>query len=167
MVILILVDDEIVLRLVKNALESFKKERKSWILEGFPRTKVIFIKTQAISMQKWGFLPDCFFILNSDLKTIVDAIREKILSPDYATVGALQEFTPEAIENYIQLTINNYNLNIKEIKSLNKDFYYELDTNVPFEDLVETMLTIAHVKVKVNAPIRMPRVIFLGPPGKC
>lgn len=33
------VDDEIVIDLVKRDIQEAEKEKKSWILEGFPRTK--------------------------------------------------------------------------------------------------------------------------------
>lgn len=33
------VDDEIVIDLVKREIQEVEKEKKSWILQGFPRTK--------------------------------------------------------------------------------------------------------------------------------
>jgi adenylate kinase len=39
------VDDEIVIELVKNAIKEAEADKRSWILQGFPRTKV-----QALSL---------------------------------------------------------------------------------------------------------------------
>ena len=35
-----LVPDEIVIDLIKNSILQYEKENQSWIIEGFPRTKV-------------------------------------------------------------------------------------------------------------------------------
>ena len=35
-----IVDDHIVIELVKNEIQRTEKEGQSWIIEGFPRTKV-------------------------------------------------------------------------------------------------------------------------------
>ena len=35
-----LVDDEIVIELVKKEIDSYEKKCQSWIIQGFPRTKV-------------------------------------------------------------------------------------------------------------------------------
>ena len=54
------IDDEIVIDLVKRQVATLEKEGKSWIIEGFPRTKV-----QALSLQKIGVIPDKFIILKN------------------------------------------------------------------------------------------------------
>lgn len=52
------VDDELVIDLVKREIQEAEKEKQSWILQGFPRTKV-----QALSLQKMAVLPDKFIFL--------------------------------------------------------------------------------------------------------
>lgn len=37
---IIIVDDNIVVDLVKKQIMAYEKENQSWIIEGFPRTKV-------------------------------------------------------------------------------------------------------------------------------
>lgn len=49
------VDDEIVIDLVKKEIDGYEKKQFSWIIQGFPRTKV-----QALSLQKMKIIPDKF-----------------------------------------------------------------------------------------------------------
>lgn len=53
------VPDEIVVEIVKKQIAAFDKERKSWIIEGFPKTKV-----QGLALQRAGIIPDTFLLLN-------------------------------------------------------------------------------------------------------
>ena len=52
------VPDEVVMELVKRELQQYETEKKSWIMEGFPRTRV-----QALALQRMGIIPDKFIIL--------------------------------------------------------------------------------------------------------
>ena len=54
-----IVEDSIVIELVKKQVESYEKDNLSWVIEGFPRTK-----TQALALQKDGIIPDRFIMLN-------------------------------------------------------------------------------------------------------
>lgn len=45
--------DEAVVELVKNEIAKSEKAGRSWILQGFPRTKY-----QALALQKLGIIPD-------------------------------------------------------------------------------------------------------------
>lgn len=49
------VDDDIVVDLVSKNIQATEKAKKSWLIEGFPRTRV-----QALSIQKMGIVPDKF-----------------------------------------------------------------------------------------------------------
>ena len=54
-----IVDDQIVIDLVKKEVELLELDQKYWIIEGFPRTK-----PQALALQKSGIIPDRFILLN-------------------------------------------------------------------------------------------------------
>jgi len=51
-----LVDDRAMVELVKKRVEECEKEARSYVLEGFPRTKV-----QALALEEMGVLPDKVF----------------------------------------------------------------------------------------------------------
>lgn len=60
-IIVFLVDDSIVIELVKKEIEMCESEKMSWVIQGFPRTKV-----QALSLQKMAVIPDKFVYLSTD-----------------------------------------------------------------------------------------------------
>lgn len=53
------VKDEIVINVVKNRIDELEKEQTSWIMEGFPRTRL-----QALALQEMRILPDKFIMLD-------------------------------------------------------------------------------------------------------
>jgi len=54
-----MVDDDIVIRLVKGEIDRAEEAHQSWIITGFPRTKV-----QALALQRLRIIPDKFIHLN-------------------------------------------------------------------------------------------------------
>lgn len=60
-----LVNDDIVVQIVKKEIEILQKEKKGFIIEGFPKTRV-----QALAMQRAGIIPDTFIILNLSEKKL-------------------------------------------------------------------------------------------------
>ena len=56
-------------------------DHKSWIIEGFPRTKV-----QALSLQKNGIIPDRFILLNVERDRSIAQLK-KTLSPFESIYG--------------------------------------------------------------------------------
>lgn len=54
----VVVEDSIVIDLVEGAVKAAEEKNHSWILQGFPRTKV-----QALALQKMGIIPDKFMLL--------------------------------------------------------------------------------------------------------
>lgn len=53
------VKDEVVIEIVKKEIESLEKEKKNYIIEGFPKTRV-----QGLAMQSAGIIPNAFIIMN-------------------------------------------------------------------------------------------------------
>jgi len=60
------VKDDIVTKMVKKEIDNIQKEKKSFILSGYPRTRV-----QGLAMQKDGIFPDAFIILNMPYEKIL------------------------------------------------------------------------------------------------
>lgn len=54
-----IVDDSIVIEIIKKEVKACDEKGQSWIIQGFPRTKA-----QALSLQKLGIIPDKFILLN-------------------------------------------------------------------------------------------------------
>jgi adenylate kinase len=53
------VRDDIVIQIVKREIDNLQKDKKSFIIEGFPKTRL-----QALALQRAGIIPDAFLILN-------------------------------------------------------------------------------------------------------
>jgi adenylate kinase len=99
--ILSLVEDDLVIELVNQQLKESEKEGKSYIIEGYPRTRV-----QAIALQSKGIIPDKFFILNMSEETI----RQKVITGLQAADPQKPE--TKAIVDNIILEYNMYTSSI-------------------------------------------------------
>ena len=62
------VPDDIVTELVKKHIATLEKEKKSYVLEGFPKTRV-----QGLALQRDGVIPDTFLVLNLSDDDVVKA----------------------------------------------------------------------------------------------
>ena len=71
--IIIIVDDNIVIDLVKAEIQGCETNGESWILQGFPRTKV-----QALALQRSGHIPDKIILLNIDQAVSLERMRSKL-----------------------------------------------------------------------------------------
>jgi adenylate kinase len=68
------VDDQIVIDLVQKEIELCEQEKMSWIIQGFPRTKV-----QALSLQKMSVIPDKFVQLQTKNVNSFARIKNKLI----------------------------------------------------------------------------------------
>ena len=66
-------DDETVIKVMMTKLEELEKAGKSYIVEGFPRTRL-----QAMALQDKGIVPDKFFVLNLSESNMHKALVEKL-----------------------------------------------------------------------------------------
>lgn len=101
--------------LVKTQVEQLEKENQSWIIEGFPRTKV-----QALALQKLGIIPDRFILLNVDKEQIIEKVD--------ANLVANNTLYPKE-ERYAlgEQAIKEYEMHMKQVKSAFKHFIIEHD----------------------------------------
>ena len=68
-----LVDDELVIDLLREQIIKFEEENSSYIIEGFPRNR-----TQAIFLQSSGLLPDNIIVLKTSKEKSEKSAFEKI-----------------------------------------------------------------------------------------
>ena len=54
-----------------------EQDKKSWIIEGFPRTEA-----QAIALQKMGVIPDKFILLNQGDQDTFEAVMRNLSSEE-------------------------------------------------------------------------------------
>lgn len=92
---------------------QYEKDNKSWIIEGFPRTKV-----QALSLQKIGVIPDKFILLDVRRSTSVTKVKNNLIAANSSLYG------PE-LDQVANQALDEYELHIKGVKSAFKGFIYE------------------------------------------
>ena len=99
-------DDEIVIDLVNKQIREFEKKGKSYIIVGYPRTRV-----QAINLQRMGITPDKFFILNLNEAAVFQKIRGTLPLPEPEAEGKPRKsLTSEQLDLMARNSILEYNM---------------------------------------------------------
>ena len=173
-----LVDDEIVIELVRNQLIKYEEENQSYIIEGFPRNR-----TQAIFLQQIGLLPDNVIILKTNnekcKEQIFNKLREKLPKPHEKNEENEQQPDPsvdsennnnvktdEQIWDLAKISAEESDMNIRAVEDVFSGFFCEIDVD-KFEqdtDVVDELAKILKFKEKTNAARRPPRIILVAPP---
>lgn len=126
----------------------------SWIIEGFPRTKV-----QALALQKSGHIPDRFILLNINREQSIVKLKQT-LQPFESIYGS------EQIQKMANASMDEYEMNLNGVKSAFKDFIYEYEASGRSQaDVANDIARMLRIRFKSNGPRRPARVILLGPPG--
>ena len=68
--------------MVKKEIQEAAKARQSWILQGFPRTKV-----QALSLQKMGVKPDKFIYLKIKPAAVIAKMKNNLITINQSLYG--------------------------------------------------------------------------------
>lgn len=113
-----IVDDEIVIKIIKNEVEKFEKRGQHWVVSGFPRTKV-----QALSLQKMGIIPDRFMYLDVRRQFSELRIQQNCINIQQ-TLLSNEEQKALAAAIY-----DEYDLHMNAVKETFKQFIYTLDVN--------------------------------------
>ena len=72
-------DDEIVIELVEKEIKNFEAKSMSWIIQGFPRTRV-----QALALQTLQVVPDRMINLTTSAEKSIAHLKQGICSRDSA-----------------------------------------------------------------------------------
>lgn len=138
----ILADDAIVLDLLRQELETLGKLQKSFVVEGFPRTRA-----QALALQKWGVFPDAVFLVNCSEKHAISAItfdfliefvfyreiRRRLREDEQFLARNRARKVEEIAKNCWQ----EHELNLKEMKEVCRPFFFEIDGEAQREEVLE------------------------------
>ena len=129
-------------------------KNQSWILQGFPRTKV-----QALSLQKIGIIPDKFILLNIKPNAAHSRIKNNLIQITPQLYGA-------ELEDLATQCLQEYDLNIEGVRQAFNQFIFEVDfTDKAQQDVCNDIYDHLELRFKSGAPRRPPRVIIAGPPG--
>ena len=149
------VDDEIVIELVQEQVKIYEKKCQSWIIQGFPRTKV-----QANSLQQMGVIPDKFVNLN-----ITKAKSHEHIM--YTTVqGENAHIVGDQADEACNKIYNEQEMHQNAVIDTFNQFVYQCDAcDKPEEAVVEDLKRMLRIRFRSNAPRRPPKIIVIGPPG--
>lgn len=90
------VDDQIVIDLVNKEIQACESEKQSWIIQGFPRTKV-----QALSLQKLGIIPDKFILLKVKPSASLARLKNNLIGINQSLYGPeLEELASQCLQEY-------------------------------------------------------------------
>lgn len=145
------VPDDVIGYIIKNHILKCENEYQNWVLEGFPRTKA-----QALSLQKIGIIPDKFIMLNVERAQSLEKLKKSMIEQGTNLVG-------EDLENAAEVALSEYELHVDGVRDSYKKFIYEAAVDKPMDEMEQDLLKM--VKIKLNDPMRPPRIIILGPPG--
>lgn len=111
-----LVEDELVIDLLKKELIKLEKDNVSYIVEGFPRNRV-----QAMFLQSVGLLPDNVIVLTSSRQRSEERIQEKLIAnhkdKNFDFKGPAKQSVDES------------DLNLNSVKEVFKGFFADILTS--------------------------------------
>lgn len=143
-----------VIDVVKKQINDCEAKGKSWVVQGFPRTKA-----QALALQKMGIIPDKFILLNCKPSGSISRLKNKLLEINQQLYG------PD-LEDLAAQCLQEYELNMKGVKEAFNQFIFELDvTDRSANEVVPDLTRMLNLRFRENAPRRPPRIVLVGPPG--
>lgn len=145
------IPDDVIGYIIKNHILKCENEYQNWVLEGFPRTKA-----QALSLQKIGIIPDKFIMLNVERTQSLEKLKKSMIEQGTNLVG-------EDLETAAEVALSEYELHVGGVRDSYKKFIYDAAVDKPMDEMEQDLLKM--VKIKLNDPMRPPRIIILGPPG--
>jgi len=149
-----LVDDNIIIELVTSEIKECEEQGRSWIIQGFPRTKV-----QALALQRIGIIPDKFVLLNVKKSASLARIKNNLIAINQTLYG------PE-LEDLAVQCLQEYELNLRGVREAFNQFIFEHSAEDKAQsDVANELAQMLRLRFKSNSPRRPPRIIIVGPPG--
>ncbi len=171
-----LVDDEIVIELVKNQLIKYEEENCSYIIQGFPRNR-----NQAIFLQSIGLLPDNIIVLKTSREKSEESIMEKLkerFSPENkedqpqehsaeSESNANGHKSDEQLKEMAKISMEESEMNISAVEDVFSGFYCEIpvDKYSDEDEIVNELANLLKFKNKTNAARKPPRIVLTTPPA--
>ena len=95
------------MELVNQQIVELEKAGKTYVIEGYPRTR-----SQALDLQRRGIIPDHFIILQYDDSKAAAYLRSRLQSkaPGEANAIPTKQLSAEQIDVMVQNAILDYNM---------------------------------------------------------
>lgn len=134
-----LVPDEILVTMVKEALSK----QKGWLLDGYPRSS-----SQAKSLERFGFEPDLFILLEVPEDILVERVIGRRLDPVTGKIYHLKYSLPETeeiaarltqrfddTEEKVKLRLKTHNRNVRDVLSMYRDITVKIKGDCSKEEV--------------------------------
>ncbi|KAJ8769864.1 hypothetical protein K2173_008946 [Erythroxylum novogranatense] len=138
-----LVPNEIVVMMVKDRLLQPDSQEKGWLLDGYPRSS-----SQSTALEKFGFRPDLFILLEVDEEILVERVVGRRLDPVTGKIYHLKYSPPETeeiaarltqrfddTEEKVKLRLRTHHHNVEAVLSLYEDVTFKVNGNVEIEEV--------------------------------
>ena len=146
------VPDHIILDFMMPVIEDLEKKGVSYILEGFPRTRV-----QALALQRAGVIPDRIVLMVSPQKDFKQAFADKLselASAKPENASALSDRAWQEFEYHTRGLHAAYGAQIHTLEAMGE-----------VSSISTSIYKVFLAKGRNKAPRKPPRVVVLGPPG--
>lgn len=147
-------EDDIVIELVTKRIEQLEKEKRNWIIEGFPRTR-----KQALALTEMKFIPDRMILLDVSDELTKERIKQNLTSEE-----AIVEVDQEKIPSIIEDALEEYHTHIEGVKEIYKGIISCVDGNQRQDIVLQEIARTLKLK-NVKSPKRAPKIILFGVPG--
>lgn len=161
------VPDELVVPLLKTAIETDECKNRGWIIEGYPLNRVrasVFkyncinfavLQEQGSVMLRNGILPNKIILLDIEKEVAKKRILTRL---EDSQTGRKDE---SAVEHSINIYFRNMNSTVDLFKESMHIVSSEQEPDAVWEQVKSFLLK----RLLTNAPVQPPRIICIGAPG--
>lgn len=146
------IPDHIVLEIMMPVIEELEKKGVSYILEGFPRTRV-----QGLALQRAGVIPDRVVLMMTPEAEFRKAIADRFA--ELATVKT------ENIQTVVERAIQEFEYHTRGIHAAYGSQVHVIEAIGEASAISTAIHKVFLAKGRNKAPRKPPRVLVLGPPG--
>jgi adenylate kinase len=152
-----LVEDSIVIDLVKAEIKKLRAKGEGWVLDGFPRTKV---QARALCLKESGYCVDRVLLLTTGER----AIREHWIRK----VGVSSSYDEAEVEDMINRRLQQYQRHIISLVEFFQNTIRQIAVTPGDDDqsLVYSVISSSlNERRHANAPLRTHRICIIGLSG--
>lgn len=110
-------DDEDVISCLEKEIKEVERTGRSWVLQGFPRTKY-----QAVSLQRMGIIPDRVILLKQNDEFNRFQVKENLIAYN-------SNLNDQEVEELTSKKLQEFNMHVAKVKDVYNNSVFELETN--------------------------------------
>ena len=142
------------IQLVEKEIQNYEAKTMSWIISGFPRTRV-----QALALQTMEIYPDRMINLTTQKEDSLAHFKEGLAQRN-------EEHKGEDLDEIAERMYQEWEINSNAVLQTFNQYVYEKDVS-GMEPMYVTndLKRMLSIRFRNNAPRRPPKILLIGPPG--